>query len=230
MPVSTRKRLGAQEQTGTSPKRRGKNPGKKVKTKGMASEVDTSSETTAEKSKKRVSVEVFFGSVKERIDAVNLVMEVFEKSEEESEAIVNLAATLRPDDPAVFITFARGTDIRNSLLSEFAGVNAAVNRPCLPGNNGNQALENLKTWVRNQLPGTNETVQESTPQGLAIGNLTSDEYSALALALSFNVPPANQWGIANAANQRSLGGLIGVTGTGRGSASIGIMPSNGFLG
>ena len=200
---------------------------KKAKVESGAKEVCEASSRAPEK---RSSVEVLFSTDQEKREAVELIGHVFEKSEIESKAILDLAQGLQQDEPAIFIKFRSGAEIRNSLRSTFAGTTAAVNRPCPPGKNGNDALQNLKDWVRNQLPGTNETTQESDPHGLAIGNLTYDEYSKLALTLSFNQAPVNQWGIANVANNRSLGGLIGITGTGIRSAAISVLPSIGFCG
>ena len=215
------------------PSRKRSAPTQKQQKKGKKAKVETGvieADDASSSAPKCTSIEVSFLTDREQSDAVKQIGRVFDKSEAESKAIVNLAKTLQKDDPAVFITFRSDAEIRNSLRSTLAGTAAAANRPCPPGNNGNQAFQNLKNWVLAQLPNTGETIEDCTPRGLAIGNLTQDKYNALMLTLSFTQAPADQWGIANAANNRSLGGLIGITGTGVGAASITVLPSNAFRG
>lgn len=214
------KRIAAQKQ---------EKHGKKAKVEnGGESEVDAAS--NAGMKEKCVSLEISHSTDKERSDAVKKICHAFAISQANAEAVVELAKGLQPEDPAILISFNSGQEIRSALQSTLAGHAAATNRPCLPGRNGNEALQNLKNWVISLLPGTNETRVETTDRGLAIGSLTHREYNSLTMTLSFTKPPAREWGIANAANNRSLGGLVGVTGTGIGSAAVAVLPSNGFCG
>jgi hypothetical protein len=161
--------------------------------------------------------------------AVLTVGENFGIAEDHSAALVKLAKTLKVDDPAIFLTFRAGPGIRRALTSRMTpnGPIVVQGRPCLPGAHGNAALQNIKEWVCDQIPDGKEALPIGD-SAYAIGNLTQDEYNDLAVALSFNKDPAVTWGVANVVNNSSLGGIIGITGTGVGQATLGVLPSIGF--
>jgi hypothetical protein len=171
-------------------------------------------------------------SLEDEKAAVLTVGENFGMAEDHSAALVALAKTLKVNDPAIFITFQPGPDIRRALTSRMTpnGPIVVQERPCDPGANGDTALQNMKEWVCDQLPEGPEG-KEALSVGdyaYAIGNLTQKEYNALSLVLSFNEDPAGIWGAANLVNKFSLGGIVGVTGTGLGQATLGVLPSIGF--
>jgi hypothetical protein len=169
-------------------------------------------------------------SLEDETAAVLTVGENFGMAADHSVALVVLAKTLKVDDPAIFITFRPGPDIRRALTSRMTpnGPIVVHGRPCLPGaNNGDTALRNIKDWVCDQFPEGKEALSVGD-YAYAIGNLTQNEYNDLFLALSFTGDPARIWGVANIVNNFSLGGIVGVTGTGVGQATLGVLPSNGF--
>jgi hypothetical protein len=168
-------------------------------------------------------------SLEDEKAAVLTVGENFGMAEDHSAALVALAKTLKVDDPAIFITFRSGPDIRRALTSRMTpnGPIVVHGRPCDPGANGDTALLNIKDWVCDQFPEGKEALSVND-YAYAIGNLTQDEYNDLAVTLSFCKDPARIWGFANGVNNNSLGGIVGVTGTGVGQATLAVLPSIGF--
>lgn len=157
-------------------------------------------------------------------NAVDLVASKFGLLKEHAEGAVLLSKSLKVDDPGVFVTFQPGPRIRTHLARNLNG------RPCLPGANGPQALHNLKEWVRSSVPeAKRQFIFESGEMGMGIGNLTQEEFNNLQTDLSFTIPiPLSPWVAIMATNGYSLGGLIGVTGTGVGQATMCNIPSNVF--
>ena len=154
-------------------------------------------------------------------DAVSSVATRFGLSPEHAEGAVALAKSLKVDDPGIFISFRPGPEIRTNLQRAGAGF------PCHAGGNGDQALANLKQWVTDQVPdGKREFVFSTGSLGMGIGNLTQDEFTALQNTLSFTSPiPLPAWVAAMATGGFSLGGLLAVTGTGIGQATMSKSPS-----
>ena len=130
------------------------------------------------------------------------------------------------------ITFQTGAAVRRALTSRMAAGQpvVTVGRPCNPGNNGNDALQNIKDWAKACLAAVKQHKEEMAAgeHALAFGNLTQDEYNALALVFSFTQGPARTWGVANVVSNNSLGAIIGVTGAGVGTAIFTKLASVGF--
>jgi hypothetical protein len=160
-------------------------------------------------------------------EAIAKLQDNFGLSYEHSAALVDLGKSLKIDDPGVFLTFRSGAKVRQALQSKMGGQIVIEGRPGAPGDTPNDALQNVKAWIRQQLPAGKEALEIGT-HAFAIGNLTQDEYSALTMSLSFNTNPGRVWGLANAASNNSLGGILGVTGTGVGTATFNKLPSIGF--
>lgn len=157
-------------------------------------------------------------------DAVNRVISNFRLDPELAQGAVDLAASLRVDDPGIFLTFRSGTEVRTNLQRPGAG------KPCEPGANDNAALQNLKDWITGLVPESKrQFIKLSGQFGMALGSLTQDEFNDLQLTLSFCKPvPLPAWVVAMATNGHSLGGSIVVTGTGVGEACMSKGPSNVF--
>ena len=105
-----------------------------------------------------------------------------------------------------------------------------VGRPCQPGINGDQALQNLKQWVRDQVPHAKQQfIFESGELGMGIGSLTQDEFNTLQSHLSFTMPiPMSAWVATMATGGHSLAGVIAITGTGLRQATMCKSPSTVF--
>lgn len=158
------------------------------------------------------------------LDAVEKVASFFGLTPELSELDVNLAKSLKVDDPGIIVTFRDGESIRTSLQRGLQG------RPCAPGANGPMALQNLKDWLTNLVPNVKQRfILHSGDCGMAIANLTQDEFNDLQNALSFtaHIPP-RPWLMSMLVGGDSLGGVLAVTGTGIGQATMSKSPSNIF--
>lgn len=154
-------------------------------------------------------------------NAVQEVAAVFGLTKELSELAVKLAKSLKVDDPGMFVTFRNGSTVRRYLQSNADG------RPCDPGRNGTEALQNLRDWVAEQVPANKrQFILHCGECGMGMGNLTQDEFNQLQLALSFTtIIPPSPW-VANMLTAgHSIGGVLSVTGTGVGQATMSKSPS-----
>jgi hypothetical protein len=203
--------------------------GKRMKQKEDGPDVED--EDDVKKKDRKCAIDIHWDNEEEAIAELQYN---FGLSKEYSTALLKLGQSLKKDDPGVFLTFGSGVEVRQALLSQrMAGPGqppiVIQGRPGDPGANGNEALQNVKTWVRQQLPHDKEDlIEEVGDRAFAIGNLTQDQYNDLTLTLGFTVNPGSVWGLANAVSGNSLGGILGVTGTGVGTATFAKLPSNGF--
>jgi len=146
---------------------------------------------------------------------------------EQARGAVKLAQTLQKDDPGIFISLRDGAHIRAQLRRN--GADGTTNgRPCDAGNNGGQALQNLKNYICKLVPAPKQqSIRRVGQHGIGIGNLTQDEFNALQLSLSFSQTlPLPSWVGMMAMQGHSLGGILSVTGTGVGQATMSKSPSN----
>ena len=157
-------------------------------------------------------------------DAVDKVASFFGLTPELSETAVDLAKSLKVDDPGIFVSFRDGANIRTNLRRNQNG------RPCAPGANAAQALQNVKDWLINLVPQDKQRfIKHSGESGMGIANLTQDEFTDLQAALSFTTPvPPSPWVLNMYTGGHSLGGVPAVTGTGVGQATMSKSPSNVF--
>mmetsp|Transcript_18018 Transcript_18018/g.34395 ORF Transcript_18018/g.34395 Transcript_18018/m.34395 type:complete len:211 (+) Transcript_18018:99-731(+) len=158
------------------------------------------------------------------VDAVDKVSSFFGLTPKNAQLAVDLAKSLKVDDPGIFVTFRDGTSIRANLRRNGDG------KPCAAGANGGQALQNLKDWLTSLVPqGKQQFIKHSGANGIGIGNLTQDEFTELQSALSFTTPvPPSSWVLSMFSGGHSLGGVLSVTGTGVGQATMSKSPSTIF--
>jgi hypothetical protein len=175
---------------------------------------------------KKCSIEV---NLENEEEAIAELQDNFGLSKEYSAALWKLGKSLKVDDPGVFLTFRSGVEVNRALQSRMGAELPIVTqgRPGAPDANGNVALQNVKDWVLGQLPRGKQAL-EVGDRAFAIGNLTQDEYNALTLTLGFSTKPGKVWGLAALFNDYSLGGILGVTGTGIGQATFAQLSSIGF--
>lgn len=162
--------------------------------------------------------------------AATTVAELFGLSKEHSSFVIDIAQTLKPDDPALCISLALPRQLRQALLVTGADGNPVVaGRPCDPGTTEQESFDNIKSWVTGLVPGhpSNATVTEAGPTIIGIGNLTTDEHSAISNALIHAGDPFD-WVIAFRQAGCSLGGVLSITGTAVGSATINNLSSTVF--
>ena len=100
-------------------------------------------------------------------------------------------------------------------------------KPFAAGADRQQALQNAKNWLTSLVPQAKQQhFKHSGITGMGIGNLTQDEFTELLSALSFTSPvPPSAWVLSMFSGGHSLGGILSVTGTGVGEATMSKSPS-----
>lgn len=178
--------------------------------------------------RRRIKVLSIKTRVTDKAEALPKIAENFGLTEEEADAVFDLARDLNPDDPAIFLTFKPGAHIRSKLQ---LGGKAVLGRPCAPGHNGATALLNMKTWVTSLVNGPPATVTMVGENAIALGNLDQDTYGELVMSLSFTPHPnPNQWAGLVLATGSGIGNGVCVVGSGVGTATVSPMPSIVFFG
>jgi hypothetical protein len=129
----------------------------------------------------------FTTKVADRSHQVPRIDANFNLNTEQANAVFDLARDLDPEDPAILITFREAALVRAGL--QLGGADGVANRPCDPGPDDATALQNMKDWVIGLLPAAPTTVTSVGENGLALANLTHNQCSTIALALSFTPQP-----------------------------------------
>jgi hypothetical protein len=89
----------------------------------------------------------------------------------------------------------------------------------------------MKDWVIGLLPAAPTTVTSVGENGLALANLTHNQCSTIALALSFTPQPIlSLWAHALLQSGSGIGKAVSVVGCGVETATVSVMPSNVFFG
>jgi len=129
-----------------------------------------------------------------------------------SDAVIVACKALRTDDPGIFFMF--------SYAEEIHAILGLPGSPVAPAANAALSVVALRSWIATLIP--NQVVQlvpmpaTSLDQGLAITNLSGQEFAQILFTLTALMP----WGAATMAAGRSAGSFHIIQGIGAGSCTI----------
>lgn len=157
--------------------------------------------------------------------AVVLLAEHFSIPEAHATIVVQACRRLLPENSAIFASYASADRIHQALSLPGPG------RPCEPGVDAEASFQNLKAWFRSKLPvgeGTKAKLISAGENGDAFSNLSQDEFLQVSPQITFQ-PEDFAWLVAVRSHRFSCGGVLVMTGTGVGQATIGKYPSTFFF-
>lgn len=158
-------------------------------------------------------------------EAIAILMENFVRSKEEAKMVLKVCRRVKPDDPALFVTFGDADRIHQALSQPGPG------RPCPPGADANASYDALKQWVMDKIPTgarTGAVLVSGAANAVAFGNLSQAEFNVISTQITFH-PNNFAWVAAIRANGLSCGLVLQVTGTGVGAATVAKLASTIFF-
>jgi hypothetical protein len=131
-----------------------------------------------------------------------------------SDAVIVACKALRTDDPGIFFMFSTNAEEIHAILG-------LPGSPVAPAANADLSVVALRTWIANLIPNNRAAQLVSMPatsynQGLAITNLSGQEFASILFTLTALMP----WGAATMAAGRSAGSFHIIQGIGAGSCTI----------
>ena len=120
---------------------------------------------------------------------------------EEANMVLKVCQRLKPDDPALFVTFGDVHRIHQALSQPGPG------RPCPPGADANASYDALKQWVMDKIPTgarTAAVLVSGAANAVAFGNLSEAEFNEISTQITF-LPNNFAWVAAIRANGLSCG-------------------------
>ena len=138
------------------------------------------------------------------------------------DAIAILGQSLNPDDPGLFVAFRTPRKVHDLM-----GQSPLGGRPFARGADEQTTFQNLIDWITGKA-GESGVVKQVGPHALSIGNLSQEACGLLCVSLICAKNNCQPWATWFLQNDRSLGGLVSVTGTDPGLATMCVVSSNVF--